>query len=61
MIIKLLIIILAAGMVFWLIKRALPALRAGKHRKFIPLLLSPMAFSILRRVVPILLRFIFRR
>jgi len=62
MILRLIIIILIACFVFWLIKRALPALRNGKARRVLPIIMNPYAFNIIRRVVTFLIRLIiFRR
>jgi hypothetical protein len=61
MIVKLAVILLAAFLVFWLIRRALPALRSVDFRRLLPVLMSPLAFGIIRRVLAILLRLILRR
>lgn len=62
MILRLLIIVLIACFVFWFIKRALPALKNGGARRVLPMVMNPVAFNIIKRVVTILLRlFIFRR
>ena len=61
MILRLLIIVLIACFVFWLIKRALPALRAGGARRILPFVMNPVAFGMLRRVAILVLRLIFRR
>jgi len=62
MILRLIIILLIACFVFWLIRKALPALRSGKARRLIPMIMNPVAFNIIRRIVTTLIRlFIFRR
>ena len=62
MILRLIIILLIACFVFWLIRKALPALRSGKARRFMPIVMNPVAFNIIRRIVTTLIRlFIFRR
>ena len=61
MILRLLIIVIIAIFVYWLIKKAIPALRAGHGRRFLPLVMNPMALNIIKRAAILLLRIIFRR
>ena len=61
MIVRILIILLIACFVFWVIKKAIPALRQGRGRRFLPLIFNPVAMNLIRRVAGLLLRLILRR
>jgi hypothetical protein len=61
MILRLLVVVLIACLVFWLIRRALPTLRRVGIRGLLPLLMNPLSLGILRRALSILIRFILRR
>lgn len=61
MLIKLGLIVLIAALVFWWLSRAWPQISQGVRRRVLPLLFSPFALPVLRRVVMLLLRLLFRR
>lgn len=61
MIIRILIIVLAAAFVFWLVKRALPVLMRKTNGRLLPWLASPIIFPILRKAIILAFRVLFRR
>ena len=62
MVVKLLLVALASAAVFWFLGRGWPRVKTVLRGRVLPLLLSPLALPILKRVGWLLLRlFLFRR
>ena len=61
MILKLLVIVLVSVIVFWFVGKGWPRLKTTFRQRLLPLILSPVAFPILKRVFWVLLRLLFRR
>ena len=62
MVAKLLLIAAVSAGVFWLVGRYWPGIRASLRGRVLPLLASPVAFMLLRRLFWLLLRLLlFRR
>lgn len=61
MILKLLLIIVVAIVVFWVVGRLLPRAGAFLKTRLLPVLMSPLALPVLKRVFWLLLRLLFRR
>ena len=61
MILKLLLIIVVAIVVFWGVGRLLPRAGAFLKTRLLPVLMSPLALPVLKRVFWLLLRLLFRR
>ena len=62
MVVKLLLIVLVSAGVFWFVGRAWPKIRTAFKGRVLPLLVSPVAFALVKRLAWILLRlFLFRR
>ena len=61
MIIRILIVVLVAALVFWLVKKTLPILTRRTNGRILPWLVSPMVFPILRRAIILAFRVLFRR
>ena len=62
MVVKLLLIVAASAGAAWLAARAWPRVRTAFRGRLLPLLLSPIAFQLLRRIVWTLVRLLlFRR
>ena len=60
MLIRLLIIVIIAAVVFYLIRRYLPKVQ-GQSQRVLPLLLSPAIFPVLKRAAMLLIRLLLRR
>lgn len=61
MILKLLLIAVVAAIVFWGVGKFLPRMGSLIKTRVLPILLSPVALPLLKRVFMLLLRLLFRR
>lgn len=60
--VKILLIVLASAVVFWVVAQTWPKVKAGFRGRILPLLVSPLAFVLLKRALWLLVRmFLFRR
>jgi hypothetical protein len=61
MIVKLLVIVVVAFVVFWLAGRVMPKLSSNFKTRILPILLSPAMLPLIKRIGMLLLRILFRR